>query len=204
MTRTADERHPSELLDRIVDYVQAHGVTDLSLRPLAKAVGSSPRVLLYYFGSKDDMLLAVVGRARERQKRVFERLGGSALGSPIEVCRTAWSVMSAPRQEPMFRLFFEIYGMALKEPRRYAAFFRGAIDDWLTYIEAPALRGGRSKQEARAFATIVLAGYRGFMLDLCATHDRARINRAVDLWLDAIAKSAERGEPRSHGRSHAS
>ena len=205
MTRVADERHRSELLDRIVDFVQAEGMSDLSLRPLAKAVRSSPRVLLYYFGSKEEMLVEAIARARERQKRLFERMAASAEGSAIDVCKAAWEIMATPRQEPAFRLFFEIYALALKDPKRYASFLKGAVDDWLAYLETPALHAGRSKAEARAFATVVLAGYRGFMMDLCATHDRARINRSIDLWLDALGQVHGQRRDRRHApRSHAS
>ncbi len=54
MSRTPDDAHRTQLLNTIVAYVLKHGVATLSLRPLAKAVGSSPRVLLYYFGSKEE------------------------------------------------------------------------------------------------------------------------------------------------------
>ena len=37
-----------------------------------------------------------------------------------------------------------------------------------------------------AFATIVLTGIRGFMLDYCTTHDRERVDRAVQLWSQAL------------------
>ena len=186
MTRQADEGHREALLDRIVDYVHAHGVADLSLRPLSKAVGASPRVLLYYFTSKDDLVLEVVARARERQRRLFERLKEQQAETALDACRAVWDVMSAPKSEPAFRLFFEIYGLALRDPKRYADFLRSAVGDWLAYIERSFLRMGHAPQDARAIATVVLAGYRGFMLDLCATHDRRRIDRAVDMWLATL------------------
>jgi AcrR family transcriptional regulator len=186
MPRTVDEPHRWALLDRIVDYVHAHGVAELSLRPLAKAVKSSPRVLLYYFNSKEDLLAAVVARARERQRRLFERLRIQDDDSAVDVCRAVWSIMSSPKAEPAFRLFFEFYGLALQDPKRYAAFLRDAVNEWLVFIEQPYGRAGYSRDDARALATVVLAGYRGFMLDLCATHERSRIDRAVDLWLNAI------------------
>jgi AcrR family transcriptional regulator len=184
MTRTVDEEHRSALLDRIVDYVHANGVGDLSLRPLAKAVKSSPRVLLYYFNSKEDLIVEVIARARERQRRLFERV--SSEGSAVDTCRAVWSIMSAPKSEPAFRLFFEIYGLALQDPKRYRDYLRSAVVDWLTYIEKPYVSAGYTREDARALATVVLAGYRGFMLDLCATHDRRRIDRAVDVWLQGL------------------
>jgi hypothetical protein len=47
-------------------------------------------------------------------------------------------------------------------------------------------RLGRTRGEARAFATVVLAGMRGFMLDYCNTHDRKRVDRAVALWVGSL------------------
>lgn len=200
MTRPVDERGASELLDRVVDYVLSHGVIDLALRPLARAVHASPRLLLYRFKSKDDLLMQVVGRLRERQRQLFERVRQQQAKTAVDACRAAWDIMSAPKAEPAFRLFFEIYGLALKEPRRYASFMSSAIADWLAYIEGPFIEAGHTRDDARAIATVVLAGYRGFMLDLCATHERARIDRAVDLWLESLAALPQ---PRALARARA-
>jgi len=186
MARTADERHRSQLLDRIVDYVLAEGFAGLSLRPLAKAVGSSPRVLLYYFGSKEELIVEIVARSRERQRLQFQRLQQQEITTAMDACRAIWQVMSAPKAEAAFRFFFEIYSLALQDPKRYPGFLRNAVNDWLSYIEKPYIGLGYSPEQARAIASVVLAGYRGFMLDLCATHDRARVDSAVDLWLRTL------------------
>ena len=201
MTRPVDERSREELLERVVDYVLAHGVIDLALRPLARAVGASPRLLLYRFTSKDELVTQVVSRLRERQRELFERVRVQEGKTAIDACRAAWDIMSSPKMEPLFKLFIELYGLALKEPKRFAPFMRDAIGDWLKYIERPFLAAGHTRTDARAIATVVLAGYRGFMLDLCATHDRARIDRAVGIWLNSLGaiggpKSLERARER--------
>lgn len=191
MPRTADEHHRSTLLDRIVDYVTEHGVAGLSLRPLAKAVGSSPRVLLYYFRSKEDLVVDAIARARERQRGMFETIRAKRGADPGEVCRVLWGAMSAPKAEPAFRLFFEVYGLALQQPERYKSFLRSAVADWLTYLEDAYKNVGYSRRYARSLATAVIAGYRGFMLDLCATHERARINAAFEVWMRGLDASAK-------------
>jgi hypothetical protein len=61
-----------------------------------------------------------------------------------------------------------------------------AVGVWLDFLEPSALRDGYSKRDARAIASVILAGYRGFLLDLCATGERRRLDRAVDLWIDAL------------------
>jgi len=186
MVRTVNKERPVELLDAIVNHLTTHGVADLSLRPLAKAVGSSPRVLLYYFGSKEDLVVKALARLRERQRGTFGRMKEANFASPSEACREIWKHMSAPASEPLFRLFFEAYSLALRHPKQFAHFLRTAVEDWLEFLAAPLSRQGCPQAEARAFATVVLAGFRGFMLDYCASRDRSRLDRAVELWLHAL------------------
>jgi len=182
MSRPVDEKRPGELRSAIVRYLMKHGLATLSLRPLAKALGCTPRVLLYHFGSKEQMITHVLAQLRQRQRATFDRVDAPSLP---EACRIIWLQMSAPESELLFRLFFETYGIALRRPRLYRAFLHDTIEDWLGVI-AEDLREVYEAKEARAVATIVLAGLRGFMLDLCATHDRRRVDRAVELWLTSL------------------
>jgi AcrR family transcriptional regulator len=186
MARTVDEQRPSELLDEIVRYVVKHGVAELSLRPLAKAVGSSPRVLLYYFGSKERLIVKALARLRESQRHVLGGMREARYERPSDACRAIWKQMSAPASEPLFRFFLETYALALRHPKRYGDFLNSAVEDWLNFIAAPMIRKGHSENAARTFATVVLAGFRGFMLDYSATHDRDRVDRAVDQWLESL------------------
>jgi AcrR family transcriptional regulator len=183
MSRTADERRPQELRKAILRYLLQHGLSDLSLRPLAKAVGSSPRVLLYYFGSKEKMVMEIVKEIRQQQRSAFGQVNEATFAAE---CQIIWKRMTARDSEPLFRLYFEIYGMALRHPKRYRSFLRDTVEDWLGLIADPLCGEGHELGESRAFASIVLAGLRGFMLDYCTTHDRRRLDRAVALWLSSL------------------
>jgi len=186
VSRTANSERPEELLDEIVDHLVAKGVGELSLRPLAKAVGSSPRVLLYYFGSKEDLVVKALARLRERQRGTYERMKAAKFATAEDACRAIWKSMSAPQSEPLFRMFFDGYAMALRHPRRFSEFLHTAVEDWLSFLASPLVNRGCSEPEARAYATVVIAGFRGFMLDYCASRDRARVDRAVEMWLKAL------------------
>jgi len=192
VSRPTNQERPAELVDAIVRYLTRHGLADLSLRPLARAVGSSPRVLLYYFGSKEQVVIRVLAEVRRRQSAVYEQVEAATFA---EACRAVWKHMSAPESEPLFRLFFEAYGLALRRPQRYKEFLRATIEDWLGFVADPLRREGYTRRQARAFASVVLAGFRGFMLDYCTTHDRKRLDRAVNLWLssmDSFLRAAKR------------
>lgn len=188
--RTADEAHRAELLERALDYVCERGLAGLSLRPLAKALRTSPRVLLYYFGSKDELVVELVRRGRARQHATMAHLKLSSDLSAREVTRALWRHYSSPQFEPLMRLFFEIYALALQDRARFPGFIESAVEDWLAALESCCTLPGYTRDDARAYASLLIAGFRGFLLDLCATHDRARIDRAVDLWLRSLDSGA--------------
>ncbi|MGH9742021.1 MAG: TetR/AcrR family transcriptional regulator [Candidatus Acidiferrum sp.] len=184
--RTADVARSAELLDRVVDYLTERGMAELSLRPLAKAVGSSPRVLLYYFGSKEELVIKALARMRERQRVTYGRMKSLSFETSGEACRAIWQHMSSPENVRVFGMSLEIFAMALRQPERFAEYLRATIEDWLGFLSVPLEKKGYSEGEARAHATVVLAGFRGFLMDYCASRDRARLDRAVELWLHAL------------------
>jgi AcrR family transcriptional regulator len=190
MTRPVDLESRAALLERIATYVLKHGLAELSLRPLAHAVDSSPRMLLYHFGSKEEMVAAVLRAIRERQLAVFDKLRRSEVQTPAAICKAAWAYMSDPNFGPMLKLFFETYALALRKPDAFPGFFDGAVEDWLRFLADPICTGGVSPEQARASATITLAMFRGFMLDYAATGDHERIGRAIDLWSEIYAQHA--------------
>ncbi|HEY1548407.1 MAG TPA: TetR/AcrR family transcriptional regulator [Kofleriaceae bacterium] len=175
---------PAQLMERIVEYLTQHGLAELSLRPLARAVGSSPRVLLYYFGSKEQLVAEVFAALRERQRAQLEALPSHGFAAD---CWATWKQMTAPQSLRYFRLFFEAVGIALRQPAQHRAFLAATVDDWLAALVGPLHASGMSAADARTLATIVIAGLRGFILDVCTTDDARRVDRAVRAWIEAIA-----------------
>lgn len=183
MSRSVDEERPIELREAILRYLLKHGVTGLSLRPLAKAVGSSPRGLLYHFGSKEKLLADVIGELRQRQHSLFRQIDADSIA---EAGRQIWKQISSPAAEPEWRLFFELYGIALRQPKHYQQFLQSAVEDWLVFSAEQLRNDGYSASDARLLATVMVAGLRGFLMDLYATQDRPRVNRAVNEWLKSL------------------
>jgi AcrR family transcriptional regulator len=183
MPRPIDKKRPGELRDAIVQYLLQHRLAGLSLRPLAKALGCTPRVLLYHFGSKEGMIVEVLAHVRRQQRADY---GATRAASFEAACWAIWKRMTSAGSEPHFRLFFEAYGIALRDPRRYRLFLDDTIEDWLQAIMQELAPAAEQSEDARCFATVVLAGLRGFLLDFCTTHDRKRLDRSVESWLQAL------------------
>jgi AcrR family transcriptional regulator len=160
-----------ELLEAAYVYVLEHGLGDLSLRPLATAVGSSPRVLLYLFGSKDGLIRALLARARQEELAFLDR---TPAGTLDQLGRDVWAWLSAPAHRPLLTLWTETYARSLLDPAGpWAGFAAGTVRDWLALLAA----ADPSASPERC--TAVLAVLRGAMLDLLATGDVGRTTTAV-------------------------
>lgn len=61
----ADVRRDA-LVDRVADYLLHQGIDAATLRPLARAAGTSDRMLLYYFPDKQALLAAAADRVAAR------------------------------------------------------------------------------------------------------------------------------------------
>jgi AcrR family transcriptional regulator len=171
----------ARLLAAAVEYLRAHGLGDLSLRELAAAIGTSHRMLIYHFGSKEGLLLAVVHAVEAEQRAFFARLAADPAIGPVEAMRTMWRRVTDPGLWPSERLFFEICGQALQGRPGTEGFLDRNIDGWIAMITEFWAGLGVPPQAVRtADARLSVAVVRGLLLDLLATGDRAQADEAFE------------------------
>ena len=173
----------TELLEGAYRYALERGLADMSLRPLAASIGSSPRVLMFLFGNKDGLVKALLARARTDELALLDRLGPSGQGEPIGLVAAAeqvWSWLAAEQHRPLLRLWVEAYARSLVEPDGpWAEFAHTTVTDWLGVLATCQYRRERESHEGAIRRTVVLALLRGALLDLLATGERDRVSRAV-------------------------
>jgi AcrR family transcriptional regulator len=170
------------LLTRVIAYTETHGIGDLSLRQLAAAIGTSHRMLLYHFGSREGLLVALVKAVEQQQREVLASL--SLAPGVTEAGLAFWTHLSDPARWPRIRLFYEIYGQALQGRPGTTEFLDGIIDDWLEPVTDLLHRHGMPEAKARAHARLGLAVTRGLLLDLVTTADRAGVDEAMALYTE--------------------
>ncbi|MFF1746748.1 TetR/AcrR family transcriptional regulator [Streptomyces mirabilis] len=173
----------AQLVDAAVDYVAAHGIADLSLRGLGAAIGVSHRMLIHYFGSKEHLFVEIVRTSEQRQRDLLSRLRLEPGLSPADAARLLWQQLTDPRLAGQERLFFEIYGHALRGRPEAAPLLEGLVNDWLEPLVAAEVAAGADPAVARNRARLGLATVRGLLLDLLATGDRAGVNAAMEDFL---------------------
>ncbi|PPS90582.1 TetR/AcrR family transcriptional regulator [Streptomyces sp. MH60] len=171
------------LVDAAVDHVAAHGIADLSLRGLGAAIGVSHRMLIHYFGSKEQLLVEIVRTAERRQRELLSRLRAEPGLSPADVARLLWRQLTDPGVAGQERLFFEICGHALRGRPEAAPVLEGLVSDWLEPLVVAEVETGASPVTARNRARLGLATVRGLLLDLLATGDRAGVDAAMEEFL---------------------
>lgn len=183
---TASPRR-EELLERAYGYALEHGVADMSLRPLAAAVGSSPRVLLFLFGSKAGLVQALLARARRDELALLDRAraAGAAGRDLVGIAAELWTWLSAVEHRGLLKLWVEGYARSLIDADEgpWAGFARATVADWLELLgEVP---GDATER------TLILAVLRGALLDLLATGELERVSAAVERQLELLRPSRE-------------
>ena len=172
-----------ELLTAAADYVLAHGLNAVSLRPMAEALGVTHKTLLQHFGTKEALFVEVLAELRGRERlflsaRAAEHAGDSH--DTVELLRLTWRRLSAPDHAAFLRLLFELVGLALQDPERFGPFLEQLVEDWTGSIELILGREGLDPHDARRLATFVYDAMRGLLLDLLSTGERDRVEGGFD------------------------
>ena len=189
--RMAEPDTRAQLLERIVDYILKHGLTDLTLRPLAAALGTSPRMLLYFFSSKERLVTEALALTRTRQQEEFALLLSSK-GKRREQLALAWEVWSSEENKQFLWFFFEIYALAMRNRKRFPGFLDRMVKDWLPFFEQTVAAAGVEPERVSPLASLILASIRGLHLDLLATGEKARVDGAFREMLGLLSLPRQR------------
>ena len=141
-----------------VEHVLHEGVADLSLRPLAAALGTSDRMLLYYFGTREQLLVAVLGEVGGRLQEALETALPSGSVPPAELLTALWSALGTPSGEPHLRLYVEVSGLAARGREPFATVARQVAEGWLAWLAARLAVSGDRRRDAAAGVLAALDG----------------------------------------------
>ena len=177
----------------MIDECLASGISDLSLRPLAAAVGTSARLLIYHFRSKEELLtLALEGVRHRINASVRELSAKEHPGSLAEFLPLFWNWAAQPSNRRYFRLIFEIGGLAMHNRDRFPdALWNGAgVIAWVNLFQTEFAELSETSRGASARSTFILATLNGLLRDLVATGDVKRTTEAMELLTAAVSSDA--------------
>ena len=192
-------RRKEELLDATVRYLTRHGVADLSLRPLAASIGTSARLLVFHFRSKERLLKDVLGAVQERLQASFAAIANAPRDDGQSPMRRFWAWATDTKNLPQLRLLYEVQFLALQNPRVFARYLDTSSSRWIELI-APHLPG---RLRNTATATLCAAVFDGLVFELLSTGDRRRTERALDHFVALLWLAAGPQHPPKRKESHA-
>jgi AcrR family transcriptional regulator len=171
------------LLAKAMGHVAAHGLSDLSLRELAAAVGTSHRMLIYHFGSREGLVAAIVASMEAQQRAAMEALA-EASQTPRQVIEAQWEQLTDPALRPFVALFFEVLALAVHHRPGTEGFLDQLTDPWIELATELAARLDlvTDVDELR----LGVAVSRGLLVEVLASGDvegpTRSLHRFLDLW----------------------
>ncbi|MEV1020985.1 TetR family transcriptional regulator [Streptomyces sp. NPDC050264] len=180
----------AELLGDVVAYIQRHGLAGLSLTPLAEEIGTTKRMLLYYFESRENLLARALAASRPDAHALFDgvtdarELRGSA--------HTLWRAITVGEQAGPIRMLLQLLSLAATDPEQYGKLAADTVEFMVGPIADAFVRLGATDQRARERATLLVSGLRGLCQDRLVTGDADRTDAAARHLIDAAALGAVR------------
>ena len=181
-----------ELLDKLIAYLTKHGLADLSLRPMAAATGTSARLLIFHFGSKEELIRRVLEEMQARLQRSFrEMLAANPAPRRAPLLRIFWDWAVSGENYDYHRLLYQLHMLAAQNPKVYRRYLQRNSLSWLELIQ-PALP---PKQQNPAFTTLYGAVFDGLFIELMSTGDRRRVNAALEEFIELARTHAGVDDP---------
>ena len=175
----------AEWTEEATDYVLERGLIGLSLRPLAAELGTSDRMLLYHFGSKDELVAAVLRTSNDRSTAHLRAMEPSAdLRSAVA---DLWAAVRVPEVDRCTRLYIEAAALGLLGQEPYASVVRESNEQWTAAMVDHLVRSGVRRPLARRATRIIDAAFMGFQLDLPLDVGTRGRQRAVADLADSVA-----------------
>ena len=144
-----------EILEGALDAAIADGLSQLTFGRLARHLGISDRVVVYYFPTKDELVTDVLVMLGLRLQEVLARAFAAQADDHLALARAAWPVLARPEIDPIFGLFFEASGLAAAGRAPYATVAPQLVDAWITWL-ATFFTGTPKRRRAEAEAAIAL------------------------------------------------
>jgi len=188
----------TELLDAALKYLLEHGVANASLRPMAAELGTSPRILMFHFRSKEGLFQDVFEELHCRLRaslRATVSIDSDSFHVPP--LRLFWQWATSKENLPYFCLLYEAQIVALQNPQEYGRYLRKASGDW----QAAAFDLMSPSLKSKAMASLCIAVFDGLMIELISGGDMQHLSEALDLFISMATGVSPTGKSRRSDRN---
>ena len=149
-------KHTKEdILDGALAAAFEEGISRVTFGSIAKRLGISDRVVVYYFPTKDDLIGEVLYAMGMQLQATLAPTFTSPVADHVELLRAAWPMLARPEADPVFALFLEAGGLAATGREPYRTLVPQLVEAWIEWT-AEFIRGTRARRRAEAEAAIAV------------------------------------------------
>ncbi|MBB3882476.1 TetR/AcrR family transcriptional regulator [Acetobacter oeni] len=129
-------RRRRELTERLVDLVLREGLGTMGLRGLAKALGTSDRMLIYYYSNKENLVSEVLGCLIGRLLVMFSAAGDGERVEPGVFLTRALAAGEAPEVRPFMCVLSDVLSRGGRGERPYDGIASELVGSWTGFIRS--------------------------------------------------------------------
>lgn len=161
------------LLPPMAAHVLRHGVASASLRPLARAAGTSDRMLIYHFGNKEGLIELLLEHIADIYADTLDRAFAQRdAGSWNEVVARIMDLTGDPAMEPFLVLWWEIVAGSAQGNAAYRKAAKAMMERLLEWLESQMPAGDPDRAGGARFLLTLIEG--ALMLRAAGCEDMAR------------------------------
>lgn len=122
-----------EILEGALAAVLDDGLSQLTFGRLAKRLGISDRVIVYYFPTKNDLISEVLVAVGARLQETLVEAFSDSASDHIDLVAAAWPALTTPHADAVFALYFEAAGLAAAGREPYRTLVPTLVEFWITW-----------------------------------------------------------------------
>lgn len=186
MGKHEDQR--AALVGQLAQSVLAAGLGQTSLRQLAAAVGTSDRMLLYYFRDKAELLEAVLGQiAGEMTLRLSAALPDGQQFAPAQLYACVAELAASAALRPYMDRWGEMAAAAARQEQPFAAIADAITQGFQLWVESRLAIADDAQRRDMASLLIVMIDGGALLEPLDGGRVTARARRAMQTLLEATS-----------------
>ncbi len=181
MVKDSDPTIKAALLERVLEYLLKNGISNFSLRPLADATGTNARMLIYHFGSKEQLIVGALTLAQTKQIAILSSSPEPEANTQAELM-SLWGWFTSESFVPFVKLLFEVEVQAMNGNALYTEFAHQTLNGWVGFTQ------GRLPNCDATTANLIVNAFSGLLLDRLVTNDFRRTDASFEAFASLIGK----------------
>lgn len=181
MSRPTEPQKKQELLEQCLAAVIEAGALDSSINAIAKKIGTSGRMLIYHFGSKQELEQQLIGLLESRLREKLWSAQSVSLAEAdglAEPLLAMWSHLTAPDMHGLLKLTMELNQRAIQGDSETQGFIEQESKKWVDALF--------NLTNDKTTALLLFHLFQGAILDFLTTGNAQRGQQTIKAFAETL------------------